>query len=149
MGGGRMDMMKIGLGLVPKIEPILKEANEIKGNQIHGKSELISSKEKHFAIYREVFESEHDSEHFVKFVNLLYTIKKGYLPPINTLVILFKALLPLMQPKELKGNQTHGKPEIRKLENGNFQVILKEVFTEKDDAENHLDDAKTIQSMKL
>ena len=146
---GKIDMMRIGLGLVSHIEPILKEVMEIKGNQIHGKQELIQTKEKSFAIYREIFDSEVDAEHFVKFCNQVYAMTKGQLPPIHILIVLFKAMLPIITPKKLKGNQTHGKPEIRKLVNGKFLVILKEAFTEKDDAQNHLDEATKIKSMKL
>jgi len=142
-------MMRIGLGLVSHIEPILKEVMEIKEEQIHGKQELIVSKDKSFAIYREIFDSVSDAEHFVKFVNQVYAMKKSQLPPIHILIVLFKAMLPIIIPKELKGKQSHGKPEIRKLENGKVLVILKEAFTEKDDAQSHLDEATKIKSLKL
>jgi len=142
-------MMRVGLGLVSHIEPILKEVMEIKETQTHGKQELITSNEKSFAIYRELFETEHDANHFVKFCNQVYAMKKDQLPPIHILIVLFKAMLPIMAPKELKGNQAHGKPEIRKDDNGKFVVILKEVFTEKDDAVNHLKEAEKIKSMRL
>ena len=146
---GKMDMMRIGLGLVSHIEPILKEVMEIKGEQIHGKQELIQTKEKSFAIYREIFNSDSDAEHFVKFVNQIYAMKKGQLPPIHILIVLFKAMLPIMVPKELQGKQSHGKPEIRKLDNGKVLVILKEAFTETVDAQSHLDEATKIKSLKL
>lgn len=146
---GKMDMMKVGLGLLSHIEPILKEVFEIKGIQTHGKQELIQANEKSFAIYREVFDSEHDAEHFVKFCNQVYAMKKDQLPPIHILIVLFKAMVPIMQPKELKGKQAHGKPEIRKSNDGKFVVILKEAFTEKEDAISHLQEATKIKSMRL
>ena len=142
-------MMKIGLGLVTRIEPILKEIMQIKGSQEHAKQELIQTKEKCYAIYREIFETESDAEHFVNFVNQVYAMKKDQLPPIHILIVLFKAMLPIMTPKELKGSQGHGKPEIRKLDAGKFMVILKESFTEKQDAIEHLKEATKIKSMKL
>lgn len=142
-------MMRIGLSLVSHIEPILKEIVEIKENPIHGKQELIESNEKYFAIYREFFETESDAKHFVSFVNQIYAMQKGQLPPIHILVVLFKSLLPIMQPKELTGNQTHGKPELRKMPNGKFAVILKEVFTEKKDAEIHLSESENMKKLRL
>lgn len=145
----KLDMMKIGLGLVSHIEPILKEVIQIKGIQEHGKQELIENNEKFFAIYREVFESESDAEHFVEFCNRVYTMKKDQLPPIHILIVLFKAMLPIMTPKELEGKQSHGKPDIKKTEDGKFCVILKEVFTTKQDAQNHLDEATKIKQMRL
>ena len=141
-------MMRIGLGLVTRIEPILKEIVQIKKPQIHGKQELISIKEKHFAIYREIFETESDAEHFVNFCNLVYSMQKGQLPPIHILITLFKMMYPIMSPKKLKGTQGHGEPEIRKNENG-FMVILKESFTNVEDASDHLLQATQIKSMKL
>jgi len=146
---GKMDMMKIGLGLVSHIEPILKEIMEIKETQEHGKQELIQANQKSFAVYREIFKTEHDARHFVNFCNQVYAMKKDQLPPIHILIVLFKAMLPIMSPKELKGKQAHGKPEIIKKEDGTFCVILKEAFTEKDDAQQHLDEATKIKSMKL
>jgi len=146
---GKINQIKMGLSLMSHIEPILKEVVLIKGNQTHGKQELITSKEKSFAIYREIFETESDAEHFVKFYNQICAMKKDQLPPINILIVLFKAMLPIMTPKEMKGKQSHGKPEIRKLENGKTLVILKEVFTEKEDAQSHLTEATKIKSMKL
>lgn len=142
-------MLKVGLGLVSQIEPMIKEILEIKGDQEHGKQELIETKEKSFAIYRELFESEHDAQHFVNFVNRAYTMEKGQMPPIPILIVLFKALLPIMTPKKLKGKQSHGKPEIIKKDDGKFCVILKEAFTETDDAQDHLDEATRIKSMRL
>ena len=147
--GSKIDMMRIGLGLVTRIEPILKEIMQIKGSQEHAKQELIETKEKSYAIYREIFEIESDAQHFVNFVNQVYAMKKDQLPPIHILIVLFKAMLPIMTPKELKGKQGHGKPEIRKLDTGKFMVILKESFTEKQDAIDHLIEAINIKSMKL
>jgi len=146
---GKIDIMKMGLGLVSHIEPILKEIMEIKEIQTHGKQELIVSGDKSFSIYREIFQTEHDANHFVKFCNQVYAMKKDQLPPIHILIVLFRAMLPIMSPKELKGKQAHGKPEIRKDENGKFVVILKEAFTEKDDAVSHLQEAEKIKSMRL
>ena len=142
-------MMRIGLSLMSHIEPILNEVMQIKTNPIHAKQELMESNQKYFSIYREVFESESDAIHFVSFVNQVYAMKKDQLPPIHNLVILFKAMLPILSPKELTGNQSHGKPELRKLDDDSFMVILKEVFTEKIDATNHLSEADKIKSMKL
>ena len=75
-------------------------------------------------------------------------MKKDQLPPIHILIVLFKAMLPIMTPKELNGSQGHGKPELRKV-NDKFMVILKESFTEKQDAIEHLEEATKIKSMKL
>lgn len=141
--------MRIGLGLITRIEPILKEIVQIKGTQEHGKQELITTKDKSFAIYRELFETESDAEHFVNFCNQVYAMQRGQLPPIHILIVLFKAMYPIMTPKELKGKQGHGQPELRKTEDGKFMVILKESFTNKDDAQSHLDEATKIKSMKL
>lgn len=141
--------MKIGLSLISQIEPMIKEIMEIKKPQIHGKHELIEAHEKHYAIYREFFETEHDANHFVKFVTRAYAMKKDQMPPIHILIVLFKALLPIMTPKKLIGTQSHGKPEIKKTEDGKFCVILKEAFTKKDDAQSHLDEATRIISMRL
>jgi len=146
---GNIEMMKIGLSLISQLEPILKEVIQITGLQTHGKQELIQSNEKSFAIYREIFQSEKDAIHFVEFVNRVYSMKKGQLPPIHILIILFQAMLPIMQPKELEGIQSHGKPELRKLDDGKFMVILKEVFSKKQDAINHLQEAIKIKSMRL
>lgn len=146
---GNIEMMKIGLSLVSQLEPILKEIVQITGIQTHGKQELIQSNEKSFAIYREIFQSESDAIHFVEFVNRVYSMKKGQLPPIHILIILFQAMLPIMSPKELEGIQSHGKPELRKLEDGKFMVILKEAFSVKQDAINHLQEATKIKSMRL
>ena len=147
--GQRMDMMGMGLKLVSHIEPILKEIVEIKVTPKHGKQELIEQNGKSFAIYREFFDNESDAKHFISFVNQIYAMQKGQLPPIHILVVLFKALLPIMQPKQIKGKQSHGQPEIRKMENGQFGVILKEVFTEKDDALNHLAESEEMKKMRL
>ena len=141
-------MMKTGLALVTKIEPILKEVIQIKEQQEHGKQELIESNKKFYAIYREVFKTESDAEHFINFCNLVYSMHKGQLPPIHILIGLFKCMYPIIVPKEIKGEQGHGKPELRKVDD-TFTVILRESFTEKIDAENHLQEATTIKSMKL
>lgn len=142
-------MVKIGLGLVSQIEPMINEIVEIKGNQEHGKQELIEANGKAFAIYRELFDTENDARHFVNFVNRAYAMKKDQMPPIHILIVLFKALLPIMTPKKLKGKQSHGKPEIIKKDDGKFCVILKEAFTETDDAQDHLNEATRIKSMRL
>jgi hypothetical protein len=146
---GKMDMLKVGLGLVSHIEPILKEVVEIKDTPTHGKQELISSNGKYFAIYREIFNSESDAKHFVTFCSQVYAMKKDQLPPIHVLIVMFKLMLPIMTPKELKGKQSHGKPEIKKTSDNKFCAILKEVFTEKEDCINHLKEADEIKSMKL
>lgn len=146
---GNIEMMKIGLSLISQLEPILKEVVQIQGIQTHGKQELIESQEKSFAIYREIFQTESDAKHFVEFVNRVYSMKKGQLPPIHILIILFQAMLPIMTPKELQGIQTHGKPELRKLDDEKFMVILKEAFSVKQDAINHLKEATKIKSMRL
>ena len=142
-------MMRTGLALVTKIEPILKEVIEIKEQQEHEKQELIESNNKFFAIYREVFKTESDANHFINFCNLVYSMHKGQLPPIHILIGLFKCMYPIMVPKDLKGIQGHGKPELRKIDEKKFMVILKESFTEKIDAQNHLDEATSIKLMKL
>jgi len=147
--GDRMAMMKIGLGLVSHIEPILKEIVEIKTNPKHGKQELMESNKKYFAVYREYFENESDAKHFLSFVNQIYAMQKGQLPPIHVLVVLFKSLLPIMQPKKLIGQQTHGKPDFVKMDNGQFAIILKEVFTQKVDAETHLSEAENMKKLRL
>ena len=146
---GKMDEAKLGIQLLTNLKPIMNEAIEIKHTPTHGKQELIQGNEKHFAIYREIFESEHDAEHFVKFCNRIYSLLSGQLPPIPILIVMFKSMLPIMQPKELKGKQSHGKPDIKKTDDGKFVVILKEAFTEKEDAQSHLDEATKIKSMKL
>ena len=147
--GVKVDMMRTGLALVTRIEPILKEIIQIKNEQVHGKQELITFEKKHFAIYREIFETESDAEHFIKFCNLVYSMQKGQLPPIHILITLFRMMYPIMTPKELKGKQGHGEPELRKMDDGKFLVILKESFTEKNDAIEHLEEATKIKSMKL
>ena len=146
---GKMDILKIGLGLVSHIEPILKEVVEIKESPIHGKQEMIEANGKYLAVYREFFKSESDASHFVNFCNQIYAMSKGQLPPIHILIVLFKAMLPIMTPKELQGKQSHGQPEIRKTKNGEIAVILKEVFTEKEDAVTHLKEADKIKKMRL
>jgi hypothetical protein len=142
-------MLKIGMGLISHIEPILKEVVEIKGSQTHGKQELIESNGKSFAIYREIFENDSDANHFVEFCNQVYAMKKDDLPPIHILITMFKTMLPILTPKKLKGKQAHGKPEVRKMEDGTVMVILKESFTEKEDAQNHLEEATKIKSMRI
>ncbi|GEM_PF-4114882 len=148
-------MMKIGLGLVSHIEPILKEIIEITGEQKHGEPQLIELKEKKITVsaYPEYFETEHDAQHFFNFVTQVYAMKKDQLPPMHVLAVLFKALIPIMQPKKLIGEQSHGKPEIRKLEkpDGKFThaVILKEVFTDSKDAQDHIAESKHIQNLRL
>ena len=146
---GKMDMMKIGLGLVSHIEPILKEVVEIKESPKHGKQDIVEANGKYFAVYREFFKSESDANHFVNFCNQIYAMKNGQLPPIHTLIVMFKTLLPIMTPKELQGKQSHGKPEIRKMDDNNIAVILKEVFTEKQDALDHLEEAEKIKQMRF
>ncbi len=146
---GKLSMLKIGMGLMTHIEPILKSVMKIKKNPTHGKQDLIQGGEKYFAVYREIFESESDAEHFIDFCNQVYAMKKDQLPPIHILIVLFKSMLPIMTPKELKGNQAHGKPELRKMDDGNFCVILKEAFTNQEDAQSHLDEATQIKSMRL
>lgn len=145
----KIQMMKIGMGLLSHIEPILQEIAEIKENPTHGKQELIEGNEKFFAIYREQFDSETDAQHFVNFYNRVCAISKDQLPPVQSMVILFKSLLPIIQPKEMRGKQSHGKPDLKKTESGKFVVILKEVFTDKDDAVDHLREADNIKSMRL
>lgn len=147
----KFDMLKTGLGLVTHIEAILKHVAQIKGKQNHGKQELMNLPEKklHLAIYREYFETEDDANYFIKFCNDLYAMKKDQLPPIHTMVVVFKALLPILTSQEMKGNQSHGKPELKKLENDKhfkYAVILKEIFTNKDDALKHLSDADKIKN---
>ena len=145
----KLDMLKIGMGLMNNIEPILKEIILIKGSQEHGKQDLIASGDKFYAVYREYFENESDALHFVEFCNRVYAMKKDQLPPIHILLVLFKTLMPIITPKKLKGKQAHGQPEIRKADNGKYAVILKEAFTEKDDAINHLQKADKIKSMRI
>ena len=145
----KLNQGKLALSLMTKFQPILKHVISIKGSQTHGEQELIVADGKSFAIYREIFESELDAEHFIKFCNMIYKMKPDQLPPIHILIVMFKAMYPIMTPKELKGKQSHGKPETRKLDDGKFMVILKEVFTEKDDAQSHLEEATKIKSMKL
>jgi len=58
-------------------------------------------------------------------------------------------MLPIMTPKELDGKQSHAKPEIKKTDNGKIAIVLKEVFTKKTDAINHLKEAEKIKSMRL
>lgn len=147
--GSKVDMMRIGLALITRIEPILKEVVQIKDVQVHGKQEVISLNEKHYAIYREIFKTESDAEHFINFCNLVYSMQKGQLPPIHILIGLFKCMYPIMVPKELKGKQGHGKPELRNLKDGTTMVILKESFTELDDANQHLEESEKVKSMKL
>lgn len=145
----KMEQGKLALSLMTKFQPILSHVISIKGSQVHGKQELINANGKSFAIYRELFESEADAEHFVSFCNLIYKMKPDQLPPIHILIVMFKAMYPIMTPKKLKGTQQHAKPEIRKLENNTVEVILREAFTEKEDALSHLDEATKIKSMKL
>ncbi len=147
--GAKVDMMRIGLGLLTRFEQIIKEIIQIKNEQTHGDQQLISFKEKHFAVYQEIFETESDAEHFINFCNLVYSMQKGQLPPIHILITFFRMMYPIITPKELKGKQGHGKPELRKMDNGKFRVILIESFTEKDDAQEHLAEATKIKSMKL
>jgi len=78
---GKIDQLKIGLSLISKIEPILKELVQIKENQTHGKQELRAINDKFIAVYVEYFETESDATHFVKFCNQVYMMKKDQLPP--------------------------------------------------------------------
>ena len=148
----KIDMMKIGLGLVTHVEPILKTIVKIRGEQKHGKPELLKLQNNFVAVYREYFENESDAEAFSEFCTLVYAMKKDQLPPIHVLVVLFKALLPIMQPKELQGEQSHAKPEIKKVENDSkfkYGVILGEVFTNENDAKSHIIESQYIQSLRL